>query len=164
MLTTLLHFCTTYLATAGASSPPGRQELHLLATVQAAERIPPTCGHLHRAGPQTYLSWGLTRQGWRGGWDLTRWARSSCDEPFFCLLSISPTKTGESGQQRRQPAANASRMPIPNPQPRKVAVSWAVLWAEHFELSSVDLHCSQKPTVTISGKLHAHFRSVYHCF
>ena len=123
MLTALLHFCRASLVTAGASSSPGGGKLLFLATVQAAERTPPPCGHLHRAGPQTYLSWGLTRQGWRGGWDLTRWARSSCDEPFFCLLSISPTKPGESGQQRRQPAANTSRMPMPNPQPRKVAVS-----------------------------------------
>ena len=95
----------------------------ILATVQAAERTPPPCGHLHRAGPQIYLSWGLTRQGWRGGWDLTRWARSSCDEPFFCLLSISPTKPGESGQQRRQPAANASRRPLLNPATRSLEKS-----------------------------------------
>ena len=67
MLTALLHFFPIYLAAAGASSPPGGEELHFLATVQAAERTPPPCGHLHRAGPQTYLSWGLTRVRGAGG-------------------------------------------------------------------------------------------------
>ena len=55
-----------------------------------------------------------TRQGWRGGWDLTRRVRRCCNESFSGQLSIAPTKAGESKQQRRQPAANTSRMPVPS--------------------------------------------------
>ena len=41
MLTALLHLFPIHLAAAGASSPPDGEELHFLATVQAAERTPP---------------------------------------------------------------------------------------------------------------------------
>ena len=96
MLTTLLHFCLPYLAAADASSPPSGEVAHFLATVQAVQRMPPLRSHLHSKGPQGYFRAQTTRQGWRGGWDLTRRVRSSCNGGIFGQLPISPAKAGQS--------------------------------------------------------------------
>ena len=98
MLATLLHCCLPYLAAARASLPPGGKVGHPLATAQAAQRMPPIRNHLPSKGPQGCVRSQTTRQGWRGGCDLTRRVRRSCNGSFSGQLSIAPTKAGEGKQ------------------------------------------------------------------
>ena len=141
---------TDYTATFSTRLPSPRRHLGGAGGLQAAFNQhgrpgvinPPTpCGHLYRAGPQTYSVGETTRQ--PGGWtcSLVRSRAVLSNGSFSDECVKKPAKAGQRVPRRRQSAAIAPARPLLSPRPRKMAVSRGVLWAEHSDLSSLALHC-----------------------
>ena len=102
---------------------------------------PPPCGHLYRARPQTYSVGETTRQPGGCTCSLVRSRAVLSNGSLSDECVKKPAKAGQRVPQRRQSAAIAPARPLLSPQPRKMAVSRGVLWAEHSDLSSLALHC-----------------------